>query len=109
MQLFIGTDADWIFFDLFVLMGTTLGIAHPASGGSNIAFLRLLLMLKNLIRTSRLVKLVRTFREVRVIILSAARSYVSFLTSMLTLFLFIYMFAILLTQGVASYLQHITC
>jgi len=40
----------------------------------------------------------------RVLILSMARAYVSFLTGMATLFLFMYIVAIVLVQGVASYL-----
>jgi len=103
-DFFIGSEAGWNSFDLIVVLSTLFGLVNPNSSGANMAFLRLLRIAKQVLKATRLVLVVQHFRELRVLMLSMARSYVSFLTGMAALFLFMYMVAIVLVQGVASYL-----
>lgn len=104
-NFFKGPGAGWNIFDLLVVLGTLLGTFTANTGGTNIAALRLLQIMKQMIRSSRLIRVVQECQELRVIMISIARSYMSFLTGMGILLLFMYMVAIVLVQGVASYLS----
>jgi len=104
LEFFRGAEAGWNNFDFLVVLSSLIGVL--TSSGGHISLLRMLLILKQVIKTSRLMRVVRHCRELRVIIISMARSYMSFLTGMGTLLIFMYMVSITLCQGVASYLSN---
>merc|ERR1712217_874441 len=84
-------------------MGTGLHVLSDKGDGANLTVLRMLRVLR-IIRAVRVVRLVRFFKDMRMMVLSILNSFATLLWAFVLLMILIFMFGILLTQNVTSYL-----
>lgn len=103
-MFWIGKDWVWNVLDLFLVGLSLLGLGLEAFS-FDLKMIRLLRFLR-MLRTFRIIRLLRFasfFRTLRLMLLAVIKSAVPLLWALLILFFFLFMFAVIFQQAVASY------
>jgi hypothetical protein len=100
-EFFTGREGIWNTIDFSLVVVSTFSILDLGTG--NMSWLRIWQAFQRLVKASRILRVVKHIRELRVIMMSIAHSFSSFFWSVMTMALIMYMGSILLVQGVATY------
>lgn len=99
-------DMKWNIFDsILVLLSLwdQISASLNSDGGANVTFLRSIRLVK-MVKIFRMLRVMRFFRELRTMLYSLAGSMVSFFWCFVMIGFILYMFSLVLVQGVATYL-----
>lgn len=107
LQVCVGPDRGWHFFDFFVvammwteLIINMLGVDNKSSSG--VSVLRIIRCAR-VVRVARVIRTLSSFHELRLMILSLLRSAAGIVWIVAVLIIFMYMFAVSLAQGSLDY------
>jgi Ca2+-binding EF-hand superfamily protein len=101
--MFKGSDGVFKAFDFCLVVVGWIGLLDIGPG-SSIMWMRTFKAMNALMRTLRVLRVVHIFREIRVLIVSVAHALRSLVWVVLAQLLLMYMFALLMVNGVSSYL-----
>lgn len=91
-------------YDLLTVFQVLRGNVAPDSSGTNIMVMRLCRLLK-LTKVVRLLRVLHFFRELRLMLVSIHRSFLSLFWVLVLLVFLLYVFSLILVQGVTIHLQ----
>lgn len=103
LSIFSGAGGIWKFFDFVLVIIGWVGLA-AVGPGSSLMWLRMFKAINSLLRTLRVLRVVHVFREIRVLIVSVAHSLRSLVWVVLAQVMLMYMFGLLLVNGISTYL-----
>jgi len=101
-RFFKGEERAFNMFDIFVVASGMLDFFNI---GQNFVWLRVARAVVKVFKALRVLRMVKFFQELRLIMLGMAHSMRTFFWSMVALLLMMYVCAIVLVQGVAEYLM----
>lgn len=102
LKFFFGPDNTWNAFDLILVVSGVLGYFKIAQ---DIMWMRVVRAIVRLVKTLRIFRVVRFFKDLRIIMISFVSSIQTFWWGMVTIMLMIYMVAIVILQGVAEFVS----
>jgi hypothetical protein len=102
-KLFVGPDGIWKVFDFLLVLIGWVGV-FDIGPGSSIMWMRAFKAVNAMMRALRVLRVVNIFREIRVLITSVASALRSLIWIIMAQILLMYMFALLLVNGVSTYL-----
>lgn len=100
----VNEDMKWNWFDSFLVafsIWDQISLLVASGGGANVAFLRSVRLIK-MVKIFRMLRVMRFFRELRLMLYSIGGSLVSFFWCFVMIVFILYMFALMLVQGVAA-------
>eukprot|EP00928_Gymnodinium_smaydae_P020814 TRINITY_DN18047_c0_g1_i1.p1 TRINITY_DN18047_c0_g1~~TRINITY_DN18047_c0_g1_i1.p1 ORF type:complete len:625 (+),score=91.54 TRINITY_DN18047_c0_g1_i1:58-1932(+) len=103
-QFIHGRDRYWNILDIILVLAGTLNFTDVLFAGVNLTWVRALQIVKHILKALRVVRIVKFFTHLRVIVVSIAYSLQSFFWAMIVLLLLMYICAIVFVQGVSAYI-----
>jgi len=107
MGFFQGEEGRWNFFDLLLVFAGVISFAELIDGlfsGSNLVWMRIARMLRQVLRAVRVLRVVRHFQEFRILMVAIGSSMPTFFWAMLMLALNMYIWALVFVDGLAQYI-----
>jgi len=102
MMFFLGPDFKWNYFDFVLVLISVVEEILPIFDFASLRVLRGVRM----VRVLRLMRVMRFFRELRVMVYSLVQSFFAITWALIVLLILMYLFGIVVMQGVTLELRH---